>query len=73
MAQFVPEHATVLYEKALRVRVQRAEREDVTERLKVRLALHQHSGSRTPAQLGGADALSLLPQHDRGTVQRPSD
>lgn len=70
--QFVPEHATVLYEKSLRVRVQRADREDVTELLKVRLSLHQHTSSRAAAQLGAGDALSLLPQHERGTESTPS-
>jgi len=70
MTQFVPEHATVLYEKSLRVRVQRADREDVTELLKVRLSLHQNTGGRATAQLGAGDALSLLPQHERGTSAR---
>jgi hypothetical protein len=72
MAQFVPEHATVLYEKSLRVRVQRADREDVTELLKVRLSLHQNTGSRAAVHLGAGDALSLLPQHERGTERASS-
>jgi len=65
---FQPEHATVLYEKAVRVRVQRPDREDCVEELQVRLALdqaqHQPSGSATIGAVSGllarSDGSSLL-------------
>ena len=52
---FQPEHATVLYEKGVRVRVQRSDREDCTEVLQVRLALDQapHTSSASDTGLLG--------------------